>query len=251
MHDQSLSRVIQDVVLQPLEDGTRQSAIARRLHQAIMLGLFEDGGQLPSESDLAAQLSVSTVTLRSALAELRSLGLVETRRGRGGGNFIRMPEDDKFTPLMSVLERFSVNELRDIRDHAGVVCGGIARLAASRAIGTAVERLRASVHVISKATKAVERAHADFWFHMEIAAATRSPMLTKAELEIQTTMASLVWLPGTECLTVEKATAQHMEIVDAIAGMDGDAAQKSAEAHVHQSLNPLIDLRMRILGRTT
>jgi len=246
MYDQPLATVIKDAILQPLDDGTRQSAIARRLHQAIMLGLFEDGGQLPSETDLAAQLSVSTVTLRSALAELRSMGLVETRRGRGGGNFIKMPEGNHVIPVATLLEQYSVDDLRDLRDHAGVVCGGIAMLAAKRVRGSSFDRMKTSAGAVSKASSAIERAHVDLWFHMEIAAATRSPRLAKAELEIQTTLASLVWLFGVDSLSSEQASSQHLAIVDAMARGDGVAAQNLSEAHVHHAINPIIEFRMKV-----
>ena len=71
-------------VFAPLDDGAlRSEAVVRRVGSAIGLGLLGDGEQLPTEADLATMLTVSTVTLREALAELRKLGLVETRRGRG------------------------------------------------------------------------------------------------------------------------------------------------------------------------
>lgn len=72
-------------VFTPVNNQARVDAVVRRLGDAIELGLLADGEQLPGESDLAAQLGVSTVTLREALMALRQQGLVTTRRGRGGG----------------------------------------------------------------------------------------------------------------------------------------------------------------------
>ena len=63
-----------------------------RVGQAIQLGLLTDGEQLPPETEFAAQLGVSAMTLREALAMLRQQGLVETRRGRTGGTFVRRPD---------------------------------------------------------------------------------------------------------------------------------------------------------------
>ena len=60
----------------------RTDEVARRLMEAIDLGMFAEGQQLPSESELALQLGVATVTLREALVVLRQRGLIETRRGR-------------------------------------------------------------------------------------------------------------------------------------------------------------------------
>src|SRR5687768_6993283 len=88
---QLLSGDARRAVFAPLDDGAlRSEAVVRRVGSAIALGLLGDGEQLPTETDLATMLNVSTVTLREALAELRKLGLVDTRRGRGGGSFVQI-----------------------------------------------------------------------------------------------------------------------------------------------------------------
>ena len=60
----------------PLEDsGSRAELVARRLGDAIRVGLVLDGERLPAETELAAQFGVSTVTLREALTILRAQGI--------------------------------------------------------------------------------------------------------------------------------------------------------------------------------
>ena len=80
-------------VLAPLDRRGRVAEVERRLADAIRVGVFGDGDQLPSEAELAAQLGVATVTLREALVGLRRTGLVETRRGRNGGTFVHAPAE--------------------------------------------------------------------------------------------------------------------------------------------------------------
>src|ERR1700742_3846143 len=63
-----------------------------RLAQSIRLGVLADGEQLPPERELADLLGVSRVTLREAIKALREGGLVESRRGRGGGTFVVSPK---------------------------------------------------------------------------------------------------------------------------------------------------------------
>ena len=65
--------------------------MVQRITEAIHLGLLADGEQLPVEVELARQFGVAPMTVREALAELRDQGLVETRRGRTGGSFVRRP----------------------------------------------------------------------------------------------------------------------------------------------------------------
>ena len=79
---QVLSGDARRAVFAPLDDGAlRSAAVVRRVGSAIALGLLGDGEQLPSETELALMLNVSTVTLRDALADLRLRGLVVALAG--------------------------------------------------------------------------------------------------------------------------------------------------------------------------
>lgn len=57
--------------------------IADHLEQRISYGEFPPGSVLPSERKLAEQLGVNRSTVISAFAELRSLGIIESRSGSG------------------------------------------------------------------------------------------------------------------------------------------------------------------------
>lgn len=53
------------------------------LRRAILGGTFADGDKLPSTRSLAAELSVSRLTVENAYAELRAKGFLQQRRGSG------------------------------------------------------------------------------------------------------------------------------------------------------------------------
>ncbi|MFB6564285.1 GntR family transcriptional regulator [Streptomyces sp. NPDC056400] len=68
---------------------SRRHVIADDLRHQITSGHFKAGERLPSEAQLATCYTVSTATLRSALALLQGEGLVE--KIHGSGNFVRRP----------------------------------------------------------------------------------------------------------------------------------------------------------------
>ena len=140
---QVLSGDARRAVFAPLDDGAlRSEAVVRRVGSAIALGLLGDGEQLPAETELATMLNVSTVTLRDALAELRELGLVETRRGRGGGSFVRARDDALAELADARLAELGTTDLRELGDAHGAVAATAARLAAGRASVHEIARLR-------------------------------------------------------------------------------------------------------------
>ncbi|MGW4162994.1 GntR family transcriptional regulator [Streptomyces sp. NPDC004788] len=68
---------------------SRRHVIADDLRTQISTGRIKAGERLPSEAQLAARYTVSTPTLRSALALLQAEGVVEKVHGKG--NFVRHP----------------------------------------------------------------------------------------------------------------------------------------------------------------
>ena len=68
--------------------------VANLLESEIGAGRLQPGQQLPTESELARQLDVGRSAVREALKTLELKGLLEVRRGYGGGTFVRLPVPD-------------------------------------------------------------------------------------------------------------------------------------------------------------
>lgn len=241
-----LSSAAQHAVFAPLDGGGRADAVAHRLEEAIALGLIADGDQLPSEAELAGQLNVSTVTLREALTTLRQRGLIETRRGRGGGSFVRGPTDSSTARLRQRLRDLGTHELREIGDHHAAIAGTAARLAAARASSDNIARLRDFADRLARATSVGARRRADGRFHIEVAAAAQSARLTRQEIDLQAEVGELLWLPLGEAVVQEDAVDQHRGLLAAIEAEDGDRARALAEHHVEQAIARLIEFHLRL-----
>jgi GntR family transcriptional repressor for pyruvate dehydrogenase complex len=227
----------------PLDEGGRAETVARRLDTAIRLGLLLDGERLPAESHLAGQFGVSTVTLREALATLRRMGLVETRRGRRGGSFVRTPQEPQPARLARPLRLLSLHELRDMGDHRAAVAGAAARLAAERALPGDVAALRELAGRLTGAATLTARRRADARVHIEIAAAAQSPRLTRAEMDLWAEVGDLVWLP-VPADAVAAIASEHAALIDAIARGDPERARQIAEQHAAAETGRLIEFRL-------
>jgi GntR family transcriptional repressor for pyruvate dehydrogenase complex len=241
-------------LISPLAAAGRAEEVVQRVSQAIQLGLFVDGEQLPPEAEFAAQLGVSAMTLREALATLRQQGLVETRRGRTGGTFVRRPASPPVAVLRERLRDMTTSALRDLVDEQFAVSGAAAKLAGARASGADVRRLYTLVRQLSAASSLGSRIRADSRFHIQVALASQSERLTRLEVGLQTQLGELLWLPPqttgptaaavTGLLDHVEVSAEHAAIADAIAAEDGDTARMLAERHVERNLRRLTALRL-------
>lgn len=70
----------------------RQTSLPEQVCEALRTAILESrikpGEKLPSEEKIAARFNVSRTSVREALSMLKSEGLLETRRGAMGGNFV-------------------------------------------------------------------------------------------------------------------------------------------------------------------
>ncbi len=230
-------------VFTPLEPLSRAAQVERRLTDAIVLGLVPPDQALPREAELAVLLGVSTVTVREALKTLRVNGLVVTRRGRGGGSFVREPDAVVGRVMRDRLRDTSTAQIRDLGDHYAAVAGGAARLAADRATAEDVTRLRRAVHLLEKATSRGERRRAESHFRIEIAAVAQSPLLYRAEVSVQADIGPLLWLAvGDDDAT--DAAVLAAEVVDAIGRAHGSQARDLTEQRVSQMTATLVELKL-------
>ena len=230
------SRTIIDALAVP---GGRADAIAQRLGDAIRRGIFDDGERLPPEPELARQVQVATVTLREALATLREQGLVETRRGRGGGTFVRRPAG----PAGGALARFSILDLRELGDHRAAVAGYAAAAAAERGVADEQDGLRRLLTRLTDATTAPERGRRDAQLVIAVAAAAQSARLTQAEVELRSELGDLLWLDLDDAAHTELVRRRRAELI-AITARRATRARILAEEQVAAETRRLVALRV-------
>src|SRR5688572_12467099 len=126
-----------DAVFEPVHPPTTFEETVERLGTAIRLGLLGPGTRLPSERDLAEQLSISRSTLRQALTTLVQSGHLVALRGRSGGTFVAkeppLAQDASAGPLG--------DQARAVLDYRVTVETGATVLASERADEADLERL--------------------------------------------------------------------------------------------------------------
>jgi len=114
---------------------TAHAQIEDWLADAIAGGQLSPGDRLPAESELAAWLGVSRMTLRHALGELAQRGLVTRTVGRGGGTFVAEP---KLEQDLTTLAGFS-EQLRRHGKVAGARVLAATQIPAGRVAAAALE----------------------------------------------------------------------------------------------------------------
>jgi GntR family transcriptional regulator, transcriptional repressor for pyruvate dehydrogenase complex len=202
-----------------------------RLAQSIRLGVLVDGQQLPPERELADTFGVSRVTLREAIKALRAAGLVESRRGRGGGTFVLSPKAGR-PRRAGRINRDIGHSIDDALDLRRVVEPGAAALAASRTL-TAADRA-SLCRYLAEATGATtgRRRLADSRLHLAIAALGGSASVTAVVADVQMRLDELLRAIPVIPANIVHSDVQHAAIVDAILAGEADRARVEMEEHV-------------------
>lgn len=230
-------------VFAPLGGAGRAELVAQRLTDAIELGLLSSGERLPSEAEMARQFGVATVTAREALEALREAGLVETKRGRDGGSYVLAGSpESRITRRVASLSRV---ELRDMGVYYTAIAAMSAELAADRATDDDIAHLRATVDAADVDSQQSMR-RGEGTFRLEVAALAQSARLVREELRLQAEFAPLLWLCLRDAEYRASSRAAHLEVVDAIEAVDGEAARRATIAHIGQAIEWLLDTKAEL-----
>jgi GntR family transcriptional repressor for pyruvate dehydrogenase complex len=203
-----------------------------QLGAAIRLGVYPLGTALPPERDLAEMLGVSRATLREAMAALRQAGLVETRRGRGGGTFVTLKPR---TPSARAAARVSSEHRRDWLDaleFRRIVEPGAAYLAArAEPTGVRREQLEQAHADVVAARRPAEHRQADSRLHLTLASLTGSPRVVEAVTSVQATLHEMLLAIPVLDTNIAHSDQQHASLVRAVLGGHADRARAVMEEH--------------------
>lgn len=231
----------------PIGDEGRTELVESRLVQAISVGAFTEGERLPSETELSALMGVAVVTVREALSGLRHRGLIETKRGRNGGSFVRTSSGAVEEVNARALMEMPRVALADLGVHYEVVSAACAEYACQRATA---EELEVVAGVLAQA-RDLER---DQWrkrvteVQLELAALSQSVRLTNEHVRVQTEFTPLLALQDLDeqarSATHEALTAQ----IEATREGDVQTARTAVRDSVRGSLRWLVRFRAELLA---
>lgn len=231
-------------IMTPVAATRAPEAIVRRVKDAIAAGELRPGQKLPPEAQLAAMLGVATMTLRQALAVLKELELIESRRGRNGGTFVH-PHAEHHSGRQR-MSRLTVPALRDLTDWRKAVSGDAAALAALRGGKDAAALLKEAARKCETLLDDPEhyrRADADL--HILIAELSGSPRMVEAEKALQQEITDIL-LNTTDTPKLRRIVRRHThaELIENIIDGTPETARSAMRDHAESTFNWLLGLNI-------
>ena len=197
---------------------------------------LQPGDRLPSERNLASLFGVSRNSVREALKDLESKGVIETRQG--GGSFLAPSKRDVLgTELRTHIDETHaqlIDEMLELRRAFEVEA---VSLAAQRATAENLEAIR---RVLSQMAEAVDDpemgVQADLDFHLQVAYATKNQLLIDLMETLAKRMEENIRATRSQRFTDKSrhqdTLKEHEEIYLAIADGNSDLAKQLMEKHI-------------------
>jgi GntR family transcriptional repressor for pyruvate dehydrogenase complex len=227
-------------LLKPIKVKRVSDQAYEQIRDLIFRGQLRPGEQIMPERDLAQALGVSRPTVREAIKQLVTMGLLEHRQGQG--TFVRsINEQREANPLAAMIEGHnpSLEELLEVR--MGLE-GQAVSLAAQRATPEDLQVLKKALTRMLEENRAGRLGiDEDVSFHMAIAYATKNTV----QIHIMKTFYDLLHYGIKENLhylyedpaNLEMLGQQHTEIFQAIKDHDAEGAYTAMKRHITFVLN--------------
>ncbi|MER6995896.1 FCD domain-containing protein [Streptomyces sp. NPDC000410] len=219
-------------VLRPVRAGNGFEEALEQILQVVRLGLVPGGERLPAERELADRMGISRVTLREVLKVLQEEGLVESRRGRYGGTFVRKrPQTSGTSGEDELRRRVASVDVEDTLRFREVLEVGAAGLCAAHGLtDEGAERLRGALAATHDAPLADYRRR-DTLLHLTLAELSGSPTLTAQYAAVRATVNDLLDCIPLLVRNLEHSQRQHTALVEAVLDGDADAAREVMREH--------------------
>lgn len=221
----------------PMVSGSGVAMIAAELRAAIEGAAYGHAQRLPAERDLASHYGASRASVREALGQLESEGLVI--RKVGSGTFVNRPATHLGGDIANVTSPLELMEVRE------AIEPDLARMAVVHASAKDLDLLEKTLEELEAcAGDQAAFSSADERFHLALAEATGNPLMVWIYGQINDVRCHDQWTHMKQKVLSKDAIGiynrQHRALVTAIRKRDAKAAMAVVGEHLEQARRDLI-----------
>jgi DNA-binding FadR family transcriptional regulator len=226
------------IAFEPIQPLRAHEYVAEQIRRHIALRLIPPGEALQSERELAATFAVGRPTIQHALRLLEADGLVQARRGRGGGTFVCEPTGDgaAMDDLISRVLR-QRREIEEVLVYRRAIEPRVAREAARLRRRDDLSAMASALERMTNAAAEHEYMSHDTQLHLAVAGATRNRFMIRAVEDMRLRLNDVMSLLPESDTWHRRLSGEHETIVAAIESRDQDAAEAAMENHLAASEN--------------
>ena len=215
----------------PLKLEPAYRKVAAVLTARITEGSLQPGERLPAELELARQLGVHRSTIREALRELESGGLLRRERG---SKLMMVSRPDRLAVASGVTRALTLHQatVAEVWETMTLIEPEVAELAARRRTPETVSTLKATMTDAEHPDTARAAAQAAEFFRALAAAAANNVLSLSQEPLLQLLGSSLVRLIEVVPQARSRIAAAQRRILEAVERGDAAAARTWCEKHI-------------------
>jgi GntR family transcriptional regulator, transcriptional repressor for pyruvate dehydrogenase complex len=207
------------------------------LHQRIRSGEWLVGDRLPSITQLAKQLQVSTASVREALRSLQSIGLVKIEHGRG----VFVISAHHATELPAQFQDVSTGLIIALAETRRILEPELAAMAAERATWAELDEIKQLAEKMeAQALQDIDYVEPDMLLHRRIAQAARNPILYQMMESVAELLLESRKLTSREPGMTMRAVRYHLLIAEALADRNSAQARLLMLAHMNDALSSVL-----------
>ena len=220
-------------LIEPIKKKRVAEEVADRIRTLILDGTFPQGQPLPSERVLTERFGVSRGSIRDAFRTLETIGLIETRHGRG--TFPRELTVDRLVAPLASMMTFQHDLQDELLDVRRMFEPAVARVAATRATDedfADLQRILDAQH--RKLKKGQSAIVEDTEFHAALARSTRNRVIVSLMATLNDLLVESRKLTLREKGRPAKSVEGHEAVVAALRRRDADGAARAMSNHIDQ-----------------
>ncbi len=223
---------------------TRVNEAISNLFESILDGTFEGGKPLPAEVELAAYLEVSRPTMREAVRDLATRGILDVVHGRGTYVKPISTWTDFSAMALAMTRNYSERQLGlQLSELRIIIEVGAVGLAALKHSDEELELMQQHIDSFDRAAARNDLEGivvADQAFHDVILQASGNPFLESVMQPLQQILIGLRRKMGMDDSIRHRVRSHHFAIRRAIASGNDRAAEAAMRAHLEQARNDLV-----------